>query len=176
MGASWFLIGVRAGGCQRLDQRGDSGGLLTPLVALCAGGMCNILVFLLTPCFCSQLFRSGSWAFWAFCILLSIIYPNYVSMTFLVLFSFFVFCCSRETFVQGQSLQKSVSGLRSQPVSQGTPCLTLKACPLSSFVLFQPHGLSSALCLPFFFCRAFACAVGRIMTPQRCTSINSQNL
>ena len=156
-----------------MDQRGDSGGLLTPLVVLCAGGMCNILVFLLTPCFCSQLFRSGSWAF---CILLSIIYPNYVSRTFLVLFSFFVFCCSRETFVQGQSLQKSVSGLRSQPVSQGTPCLTLKACPLSSFVLFQPHGLSSALCLPFFFCRAFACAVGRIMTPQRCTSINSQNL
>ena len=32
--------------------------------------------FALDPCFCSQLFRSGSWGFWSFCFLLSIICSN----------------------------------------------------------------------------------------------------
>ena len=112
-----------------MDQSGVFGGLLTSLVVLYAGGKCNTLLFLLTPCFCSQLFRSGSWFFWSSCILLSIICPNYVCRTFLVLYSFFVFCCSRETSVQGQALQKSFSGPSSQPISQGTPCLTLEPCP-----------------------------------------------
>ena len=57
-----------------------------PPVVVTAGSTCS-------PCFCSQLFRSGSWAFWPFCIFLSIICPNWACMKlFLVPYSFFVFC------------------------------------------------------------------------------------
>ena len=41
-------------------QRGGLGGLHTLLVVLSAGGMHSTLVLLLTPTFCSRLFRSGS--------------------------------------------------------------------------------------------------------------------
>ena len=163
-------------GAVRGWTRGVTLVVCSPLWLCCVQGACAILCYFSWPPAFAPSSSEVAVGLWAFCILLFIICPNHVCMTSLVLFSFFVFCCSRETFVQGQSLQKSVSGLRSQPVSQGTPYLTLKPCSLSSFALFQPLGLSSAVCLPFFFCRASACAAGRIMTPQRRPSINFQNL
>ena len=88
------------------------GGLPTPLVMLCAGGMHSTLLLLPTPCLCSLLFRSG---IWAFCIFLSIICPSCsCGQLFLVPYSFFVFCCSRRC-VSGAST--AAKGPRSQPVS-----------------------------------------------------------
>lgn len=59
-----------------------------------SGGTCSTLS--LTPCFCSWLSRSSSWAFClfvCFCIFLSIICPNCTcTPLFLVLFNFFVLC------------------------------------------------------------------------------------
>ena len=62
-----------------------------PLVVSCAGGMRSTLLFLPTPCFCSWLFRSGSWVF-GFCMLLSRICPNctYTQLFLLFLFLFFI--------------------------------------------------------------------------------------
>ena len=59
--------------------------------------MRSTLFLLLTPCFCSQIFRSGSWGFFlSFCILLSRTYPNCpCTQLFLVAYSFFLFCCLR---------------------------------------------------------------------------------
>ena len=54
------------GPVQRSAWRGDLGGLHTPMGVSCAGGMHNTLLLFLTPCFCSQFFKSGSWAFGLF--------------------------------------------------------------------------------------------------------------
>ena len=51
---------------QGSGQRGGLGVLPTPLVVLSAGDMHSTLLLLPTPCFCSQLFRSGSWVFGLF--------------------------------------------------------------------------------------------------------------
>ena len=68
------------------------GVLTTPLAVLSAQVMCNTLLLLLTPCFCSQLSRSDSWVFWSFCIFSFWIYPNCACMQlFVVSYSFFVF-------------------------------------------------------------------------------------
>ena len=68
------------------------GVLTTPLAVLSAQVMCNTLLLLLTPCFCSQLSRSDSWVFWSFCIFSFWIYPNCACMRlFVVSYSFFVF-------------------------------------------------------------------------------------
>ena len=58
--------------------------------------MGSMLLLVPTPCFCSWVFRSGSWAFWPVCILLSIICSNCASTQLLLVpYSFTVFCCSR---------------------------------------------------------------------------------
>ena len=68
----------------------------TPLVVSSAGGICNTLLLLPTPCCCPQLFRSNSWSFGSFCFLLSRICLSWAcAQLFLVPYSFFVFCCSR---------------------------------------------------------------------------------
>ena len=60
------------------------------------GQKCNTLFLLPTSCFCSWLFRNGSWVFWPFCILLCIICPNCACLQLvLVRYSFFLFCCQR---------------------------------------------------------------------------------
>ena len=53
-----------------------------PPVVLTAGSMCSPLLLFPTPCFCSQVFRSGSRAFWPFCIFLSIICPNLFAQSY----------------------------------------------------------------------------------------------
>ena len=83
--------------CPGVRPEGWLSGLPTPLVVLSAGGMRSTLLLLLTPYFCSWLFRSGSWGFffWSFCVL-SIICPICTCrQLFLVPYSFFVFCCWR---------------------------------------------------------------------------------
>ena len=44
-------------------RAGALGGLPTPPVVLSAGGVYSTLLLLLTPCFCSELLRSGSCTF-----------------------------------------------------------------------------------------------------------------
>ena len=89
-GMSWSLIwGEGRGG-----SSGWAGGVawvVCPPPWWCwVQGSCTV------PCFCSQHLRSGSWVFWSFCILLSIICPSCACMqSFLVPYSFFVFCCLR---------------------------------------------------------------------------------
>lgn len=62
---------------------------------------------------CSQLFRSGSWDFWSFCIL-SVICPNWMCrQLFLIPYSFFVFCYSRR--FQVQAPQQRVPGPKLSP-------------------------------------------------------------
>ena len=59
--------------------------------------------------------QNGSWSFWSFCILLSIICPNCECMQlFLVPYSFFVFCCSRRHLSMQKLCSKGsqVPGLR----------------------------------------------------------------
>ena len=51
-------------------------GLPTPLVVLRAGAVHSALLLFPTSCFCSQFFKSGSWTFQVFCILLSRICPK----------------------------------------------------------------------------------------------------
>ena len=41
-----------------------------------AGAVHSAPLLFLTSCFCSQFFKSGSWTFWSFCILLSRICPK----------------------------------------------------------------------------------------------------
>ena len=92
-GASWFLIwGEGRGMTKDLGQSSGLGGLPT-LWWWCVQRACAV------PCFHSQhptqFFRSGSWAFWSLCVLLSRICPTCVcTQLFLVPYSFFVFSCS----------------------------------------------------------------------------------
>ena len=56
--------------CVQGSGRRDSlDALPIPLVVLCAGSLRR-------TCFCSWLFRSGSWAFWSLCLSWSIICPT----------------------------------------------------------------------------------------------------
>lgn len=60
-----------------------------------AGVMLSTLLLLLTPCFCSRFFRSGSWVLVSL-YLLPRICPNCTcSQLFLVSYFPFVFCCYR---------------------------------------------------------------------------------
>lgn len=65
-----------------------------PVGGYSAWRMRSGLLLLGTPGFFSLLFRSSPRGFWSFCILLSIVCPNCTSaQLFLVLYSFFLFCC-----------------------------------------------------------------------------------
>lgn len=88
-----------------LGQRGGLGGLRTPLVVLCAGGMCNTLLLLPAP-------QVGSWKldFWSFCILF-INCPERLCMQLFLVPCYFLFCWRR-----GLSRYKHCSK-GSQPVS-----------------------------------------------------------
>ena len=57
-------------------QRGGFRGLPTAFGGVECRELALYAAFTLDPWFCSQLFRSGSWGFWSFCFLLSIICPN----------------------------------------------------------------------------------------------------
>ena len=105
-----------------------------PLVVLCAGGMHSALLLLLTLCFCFWLLRSGSWAFWTFCILLSIICPNWTcTQLFLVPYSFFVLCCWRRLCPVASTAAKG-------PRSQVPACLRLtKGCERTVPSLKEEH-------------------------------------
>lgn len=73
------------------------------------GAVCSTLLLLLTSCFCSPPFRSGSRALWSLCISLSIILPSCTcTQFFLVPYSFSVFSLEEEMFVQVQALQQRV--------------------------------------------------------------------
>ena len=71
-GWACFLHGVRVGLCSGVGPEGWLRCFAHPLVVLCTRGVRSTRLLFLTPCFCSVLFRSGSWVF---CIL-SIICPN----------------------------------------------------------------------------------------------------
>ena len=87
MGRAGSLYGVRVGVYPGVRQEDGLGGLPTPLVVLSAGGVLSALLLLLAL----QKWQLG---FWSFCILLSIICPNYAcTQLFLVPYIFFVFCC-----------------------------------------------------------------------------------
>ena len=98
----------------------------TPLLVLCAGGMRSTLLLLLTPSFCSRLFRSGSWIgffcfwgvlFWYFCILSKICSNCECMQLRLFLYTFFVFFCSRRHFSRCKHCSTAAKGPRSQPLS-----------------------------------------------------------
>ena len=70
--------------------------LTLSLVVLSIGGVLSTLLLLPAPCFCSRLFRSGSWVFLVFLYLLSRICPSCLCMPlFLAPYSFLAFCCLR---------------------------------------------------------------------------------
>ena len=88
-------------------------------------GMGSTLLSVPTPCFCSWLFRSGTWAFWFVCILLSVICSNCASTQLLLVpYSFTVFCCSRRCV------------FRCKHCSKGSQVPT---CLMSNFPLFAVH-------------------------------------
>ena len=98
-----------------------------PFVVLCAGGMPSTLLLLPTSCFCSWLFRSGSWSF---CIFWPEFAPTgHAQQLFLVPYSFFVFFSSRRllsrckhcsTVAKGPRSQASLRGISSGPTELGT--------------------------------------------------------
>ena len=113
------LYGVRIGVCPGVRPEGCLRCFAHPFDGVEVQGVCA------APCFCSwhrvfrsRLFRSGSWVFWSFCILLSIICPNCTcTQLFLVPYSFFVFCCSRRGVSSCKYCSTATKGPRSQPVS-----------------------------------------------------------
>ena len=112
-----------------VGQRGGLGGLRTPYVVLCAGGMRGTLLVLLTP----QKWQLG------FLVFLYLVAHNLPQLHMhAVIFSFFVFCCSRRrlsrckhcsqgAWVQGPSL----SPMGNAPLSpvQLSPSPTTYALP-----------------------------------------------
>ena len=74
------------------------------------------------PSFCSRLLRCGSWVFWSLCIF----YPEFASSAnkcmwlFLVLYSFFVFCCLRRGVSRCRHCSTASRGLGFQTVSLST--------------------------------------------------------
>ena len=73
------------------------------------------------PCFCFQLFRSGTWAFWSLCILWSIICPDCAgTQLFLVPYSLFFFFLY---FVAGGDICPGAGTAAKGPRSQVPPCL-----------------------------------------------------
>ena len=110
-GASWSLICAEGRGVSRgSGQRRGLGGLPNPSVVLCAGGMRSTLLLFLTPCFCSWLFRSGSWVIWSLYLVVHDL-PQLRMHT--VTFSPLYFLCIlllEETFVLVQALQRRVPG------------------------------------------------------------------
>ena len=107
-------------GCvQWSGRRGGLGGLPAPQAMLCAGGVCRGHVqypaLLPTPCFCSRLLKSGRWVFSLFVSFRSKICPYWARMQlFLVLYSFFVFCCSRRGVSGCKLCSITAKGPRSQ--------------------------------------------------------------
>ena len=76
---------------------------------VCVQGACVV------PCFCSWLFRSGSWVFRLFCIFLPTICPNCTCpQLFLVPDGFFVFYCSRRCLSRCKHGNHCSKGSRSQ--------------------------------------------------------------
>ena len=79
---------------------------------VCAGGMSNTLLLLQTPCFCSGIFKSGSWVFWSLCIFCSEFAPTSMHA---VIFSPIEFLCillPEKRCVQVQALQHCSKGAR----------------------------------------------------------------
>ena len=111
-GRAGSLDGLRVGADPGVGPEGWPRWSALPSGGVCAGGMRSALLLLPTPCFCSRLFRSGSWAFLVFLYLfvhnlsqLSM-HPGIFSPI-----SFFVFCC----------LRRGVSGCK--PCSKGSQVL-----------------------------------------------------
>ena len=115
-----------------------AGVVCPPFRWCCAGGMHRTLLLLPTPCFCSWLFRSGSWAFLVFLYLLFRICPNPTcTKLFLVPYSFFLFCGSWRGAFRCKHCSTAAKGPGSQSV---TPSLLksleagfLKVSNVSSF-------------------------------------------
>ena len=82
--------------------------LPTPLVVLSTGVMPSTLLLPLTPCFCSPLFRSGSWVFLDFLYLLYLVVQNLPQLqharSFFSPLQFPCILLLKETFVQVQAL------------------------------------------------------------------------
>ena len=110
----------------------------TLYVVLCAGGMHNTVLLLLTPCFCSWLFRSGSWAFSG--LFVSFVQNLPQLHMHAVIFSplqFFLFCCLWRGVFRCKHCSTAAKGPRSQSI---TPSLLksleagfLKVSNVSSF-------------------------------------------
>ena len=109
------LHGVRVGMWPGVGARCGLGGLPTPLVVVCAGGHAQYPAFALG----SSIVAVGG-GFLVFLYLLSIICPNCAcTQLFLVLCSFFVFCCWRTGVSRCKHCSTAAKGPRSQPVSVG---------------------------------------------------------
>ena len=111
------VYGARVGQCSAVRSQGCLRWSANPSGVLSAGGMHNTLLLLLTPSFCSGLFRSGSWVFGLLCGFgqnLSYLYT--CAITFLVRYSF-LYSVAEEWWVQVLAMQHRSKGPRSQPVS-----------------------------------------------------------
>ena len=117
--------------CPGVRRRRGLGGLSISLVVLSAGGMLSTLLLLPAPCFCSWLFRSGSWVvFWSFCISLSIIYPNCTcTQLILVPYSFFVLSCLGRRGDVCPGASPAAKGPRSQ-----VPSVSIYATPANHVI------------------------------------------
>ena len=103
---------MKVGVCPGVRPEGWLSGLPTPLVVLSAGGMRSTLLLLLTPYFCSWLFRSGSWGFF-FLVFLCLVHNLPHLHMQAIIFSPLQFLCIlllEETFAQVQTLQQRVPG------------------------------------------------------------------
>ena len=71
------------------------------------------------PCFCSRLFKSGSWVFWSLCVFCPELAPvaHVPAQLFLVPYCVFVSCCSRRGMFRCKLCSSAPKGPRLQPVS-----------------------------------------------------------
>ena len=114
-GASWCLTRNECRGRSRRPTRGVALVVCPPLWS------CRVQGAHVVPCFCSLLFRSGSWLFFfSFCILLSIICPNCTcTYLFLILYSLY-FVARGDTCPSASTAAIAAMG----PRSQDPACLT----------------------------------------------------